>query len=89
MQQPFFHLKILTPKGLALETDAVHVRVPDERGSIGVLANHAALVTSSPGGMLTVHGTDNVEKSFRVGSGFFEVAHNQALLLTDACEALA
>ncbi len=86
---PYFHLKVLTPKGLALETDAVHARIPDGRGSIGVLANHAALVSSSPGGILSVRGTDNSEKSFRVGSGFFEVARNQALLVTDACEALS
>ena len=82
--QPTYKLQVLTPQGVAYEADVVHALVPAEDGFVGVLANHAAYVTSSPGGRFEVKERDGQEKKFRVGLGFFEVARNQALFLTQS-----
>lgn len=77
-----FQLKILTPQGAAFEGSAVHVRFPNDDGFVGVLANHAPYVTSSPGGPLELREPGGAQQTFKVGPGFFEIAHNQAVFLT-------
>lgn len=81
-----FHLKIITPQGIAYEDDVVHLRLPDERGFIGVLAHHAPLITSSPGGRVEIRLKDGQEKKFEIGPGFFEVVKNQATFLVEASQ---
>lgn len=77
-----YQLNIITPQGVAYSGDVVHTMIPAEDGFVGVLANHAPYVTSSPGGSLEVRESGGVEKKFKVGVGFFEVAHNKATFLT-------
>ena len=79
-----YKLKILTPQGVAYEGEAVHVLVPAEDGFVGVLANHAPYVACSSGGRLEIQEAAGGEKKFSIGPGFFEVAHNQATLLTQS-----
>lgn len=79
-----YHFQILTPQGKAYEADIVHAQVRADDGFVGVLANHAAFVTSCPGGRLEVREAGGNEKKFQTGPGFFEVAKNQAVLLTQS-----
>ena len=80
--QPSYHIQVVTPQGIAYDGEAVHTLIPAEDGFVGVLANHAPYVTSSPGGRFEIREKDGQEKKFRVGPGFFEVAKNQATFLT-------
>ena len=82
--QPSYDLTVLTPQGAALNVRVVHTQVPAEDGFVGVLANHAPYVTSSPGGRFEIREPDGTEKKFKVGPGFFEVAHNKAAFLTQS-----
>lgn len=84
MALPSYNLTVITPQGVAFEGEVTHSRVPVEQGTIGVLANHAPLVTSSSGGTLEIRDTSGVEKNFSVGNGFFEVNHNKATFLTQS-----
>ena len=84
MAQPFYELQVLTPQGIALTAKVVHSLVPGENGFVGVLANHAPYVTSSSGGRFEIREQDGTEKKFKVGPGFFEVAHNKAAFLTQS-----
>lgn len=84
MAQPVYQIQVLTPQGEALNTQVVHALVPAETGFIGVLANHAPYVTSSPGGRFEIRQPDGTERKFHVGPGFFEVAHNHASFLTQS-----
>ncbi len=77
-----YSIRILTPQGPAFEGEAVHALLPAEDGFVGVLANHAPYVASSPGGRLEIREPGGAEKKFTIGPGFFEVAHNQATFLT-------
>ena len=84
MPQPSYELQVLTPQGPALTARVVHTLVPAEDGSVGVLANHAPYVTSSPGGRFEIREDNGAEKKFKAGPGFFEVAHNKASFLTQS-----
>lgn len=82
---PVFKLKIITPQGLAYTGEVVHARIPTWNGSVGVLANHAPYVTYSSGGELRIREAGTVEERiFSVTEGFFEVARNEASLLTQS-----
>jgi len=81
---PFYQLKVVTPQGTVYAEEVRHARIPAENGSVGVLAHHAPFVTTSAGGALEVDEKSGKRQIFRVGSGFFTVAHNQAFLLTDS-----
>jgi F-type H+-transporting ATPase subunit epsilon len=84
---PCFRLQVITPAGLAYSGEVVHARVPAENGSVGILANHAPYVTSSSGGELRIREKGAVEeKIYTVAEGFFEVARNEASLLTQSLQ---
>jgi F-type H+-transporting ATPase subunit epsilon len=82
--EPSYTLQIISPKGTEYREEVVHTRLPDERGYVGVLANHAPLITSSPGGRVDVRLKNGETKNFRVGAGFFEVIRNQATFLVES-----
>ncbi len=84
--RPKFRIQIITPQGIAYKGDAVHSLIPSEDGYVGILANHAAYVTTVSGGTARVDETDDIHKEFKIGPGFFTVSENGAILLTRSCE---
>jgi F-type H+-transporting ATPase subunit epsilon len=78
-----FELAILTPERSVFEGRVEYVQVPGREGYLGVLADHAALITELAGGALTVRLPDGRETRWRVSGGFFEVADNRATVLAD------
>ena len=76
-------LRILTPEGVALSEEAISVIGPGERGYLGVLRNHAPLVTTLVPGKLTWQRTSGERKTVQLGAGFLEVVHNRLTVLTD------
>jgi F-type H+-transporting ATPase subunit epsilon len=79
-----FQLAILTPEKTVFDGAVEYVQVPGTEGYLGVLANHAALVTSLAEGTLTVRKSGGAEEQWKVSGGFFEVSHNRATVLADA-----
>ncbi len=82
-----YSLKIITPQGIVYEGMVIHAFLPTENGFAGVLAHHAPYLVSSKGGKLVVKESVGLEKNFQIGPGFFEVNHDQAVFLTQACQA--
>ena len=82
--RPFYRIQVITPQGTGYTGEVVHSLIPAEDGFVGVLANHAPYVTSSPGGRFEVQEKDGHLKRFEVGVGFFEVIQNQATFLTQS-----
>lgn len=82
MASPYYKIQVITPQGSQYRGEIVHALIPSENGFVGVLANHAPYITSSPGGRFEIRGRDGQEKKYKVGAGFFEVAHNRATFLT-------
>jgi F-type H+-transporting ATPase subunit epsilon len=63
------------------------VVVPGSEGYLGVLTDHAPLITAlMPGEIKVVEAEGEREYHFAVSGGFFEVAHNHATVLADAIE---
>ncbi|HTO89940.1 MAG TPA: ATP synthase F1 subunit epsilon [Candidatus Sulfotelmatobacter sp.] len=79
-----FQLAILTPERSVFDGAVEYVQVPGAEGYLGVLAHHAALVTSLGAGALTVRRPGGPEEQLRVSGGFFEVSNNRATVLADS-----
>ena len=78
-----FDLKVVTPDGVAFTGKTISVVAPGTLGYLGILKNHAPLVTSLEKGKLTYKdGTDSAH-TFQIEGGFLEVRNNRVLVLTD------
>ncbi|GIV15281.1 MAG: ATP synthase epsilon chain [Armatimonadota bacterium] len=81
-----FHLEIVTPDRALLSEEVVSIIAPGVEGYLGVLANHAPLVTELGVGILRIRYPDDAEENVAVSGGFMEVANNRVLVLADAAE---
>lgn len=81
-----FHLEIVTPDRALLSEEVVSIVAPGVEGYLGVLANHAPLVTELGVGILRIRYPDDTEENVAVSGGFMEVANNRVLVLADAAE---
>jgi len=81
-----FTLSIVTPEKTVYEQPVSSLVVPGTEGYLGVLSNHAPLITAlKPGKIEFVDDRDEAH-IMAVSGGFLEVSHNQATLLADAVE---
>lgn len=84
-----FKLKILTPLAEEFDDDVASLVVPGELGYLGVLANHAPLITSLGRGELKVTAAGGRVRRFQVDGGIMRVENNRAVVLTEAITDLA
>tara|TARA_B100000902_G_C27228171_1_gene873344 strand:- start:277 stop:510 length:234 start_codon:yes stop_codon:yes gene_type:complete len=73
-------VEILTPDVVLYEGDATYLGLPGSDGSLGILNNHAALVTTLREGEVVVK-NDNNEQVFAVKGGTVEVLNNHVTVL--------
>lgn len=80
-------LTVYTPEGPVVSVEVTHVLAPGKDGYLGILANHAPLVTSLDIGIVnfTDAATGN-EEVLAVANGFLEVSRNEVSILADAAE---
>ena len=76
-------LRVLTQAGPAIEDEAVSIIAPGEVGYLGILRNHAPLVTTLKPGTLTWRRPDGDQRAVRLGSGLLEVQRNHVTILTE------
>lgn len=81
-----YRFRILTPNEEALNEEVISIVAPGEAGYLGVLANHAPLITTLRAGDLKVRFHDNREREYRIGAGLLKVEDNDAVLLTESME---
>ena len=81
-----FQLTVLTPVRTLLDERVESVVAPGAEGYLGVLANHAPLITALIPGKLTARLEDGETRVFALSGGFFEVSANRAVILADAME---
>lgn len=77
-------LKVVTLEGVALEDEATSVVAPGEVGYLGVLYNHAPLVTTLQPGRLSWQSVSGQRRAVQVGEGLMEIARNRLTVLTDS-----
>lgn len=84
-----FDLKVVTPDGMAFQGKTISVIAPGTLGYLGILKNHAPLVTSLENGTLTYKDGSGNAHAFKIGGGFLEVRNNRVLVLTDKIAVVA
>ena len=77
-------LRVYTRERQLVDQDVREVTAPGVYGEIGVLPDHAALVTTLEPGVLSYKDTAGAVASVRVTGGFAEVRDNVMTVLADA-----
>jgi F-type H+-transporting ATPase subunit epsilon len=81
-----FKLSVVTPEKPVIDQDARSIIAPGSEGYLGILTDHAPLITALIPGKLSVTDTENREAVYALSGGFLEVSHNVASILADAIE---
>lgn len=76
------HLKVISPSGTLLETDAEIVSLPGENGPFTILEGHAPLIAALRQGEI-VYQRQGTEARMGIESGFAEVADDEVLVCVD------
>jgi F-type H+-transporting ATPase subunit epsilon len=79
-------LTIVTPEKIFYEDEVTSLIAPGSEGYLGVLTDHAPLITGLVPGKLTVKDENNQEVHFAISGGFMEVFKNQVTILADSVE---
>ena len=77
-------LRVLTQEGAVIEEAAASVIAPGEVGYLGMLRNHAPLVTTLKPGTLSWRKSNGTTRALRIGDGLLEIAKNRCTVLTSS-----
>jgi F-type H+-transporting ATPase subunit epsilon len=81
-----FEIEIATPERLLAREKAIRAQIPAADGYIGVLPDHAPLLSELGIGAMTYTTADNHLFSLAVRGGFLEINNNVVRVLTDFAE---
>ncbi|MGH7593584.1 MAG: ATP synthase F1 subunit epsilon [Gemmatimonadales bacterium] len=76
------HVTVISPEAAVFDGEADSVIAPAFDGELGILANHAPLMTVLGAGVLTVK-AGGVARRFRVQGGFLQVVKNSVRVLAE------
>lgn len=79
------NLEIVTPEKKVFDETVDAVTIPTTNGDIGVLPNHAPLISTLKPGILTISNRGASERLVIAG-GFVEVSANKVSILADTAE---
>jgi F-type H+-transporting ATPase subunit epsilon len=83
----FLHLSLVTPEKQVVSEDVDQVNVPGSEGDLGILLDHAPLITNLRPGPLSYQKGD-VTTSLIVSGGYLEVTDNRVIILAETAEFL-
>jgi F-type H+-transporting ATPase subunit epsilon len=81
-----FKLAVVTPERPVIDQEARSIIAPGSEGYLGILTDHAPLITALIPGKLSVTDQSNHETFYAISGGFLEVSHNVVTILADAIE---
>jgi F-type H+-transporting ATPase subunit epsilon len=81
-------LRVYTPEQQLVDAVVREVTAPGVWGEIGILPDHAALVTTLEAGVLSYKSTTGGAERFQIGGGVAEVRDNVVTVLADSGERL-
>ena len=79
-------LDVVTPEESIFSDHVSMVVAPGTEGVIGILPNHAPVLTGLREGELIVRQKDKEDVAFAIGGGFMDVQPNQVTILADVAE---
>jgi len=80
------HLRVLTPERQLADAEVREVTAPGALGEIGILPDHAALVTALEPGVLSYPDASGKVVRISIGGGFAEVRDNVVTVLAESGE---
>lgn len=81
-----YRLSIVTPEKIFYDKEIKSLVVPGTDGYLGVLTDHAPLITALKPGKIEFYESEDKLVVMAVSGGFLEVSGNKANLLVDAVE---
>ena len=81
-----FEIEIATPERLLAREQAIRAQIPAAEGYIGVLPDHAPLLSELGIGAMTYTTPDDHRFSLAVRGGFLEINNNVVRVLVDIAE---
>ena len=81
-----FDIEIATPERLLAREKAIRAQIPAKNGYIGVLPDHASLLSELGIGAMTYTTPDNHLFSLAIRGGFLEIHNNVVRVLSDIAE---
>lgn len=78
-----FKLSVVTHKKKEMEMEVEYLRVRASEGDMGILPNHAPLVTELGKGEMEIK-TGGTQKKFFVSGGFLEILNNHVTIIADS-----
>jgi len=81
-----FKLSIVAPERILFEDEVVSLVVPGGEGYLGILSNHAPLISTLKVGEIKFRDKNNKELWMATSGGFIEVSNNKATILADTAE---
>ena len=78
-----FSFELVSPEKLLVSGDAEIVTIPGTEGDMGVLANHAPVMTSLRPGMVGVKLADGKEDTYFVRGGFADITPSSVTVLAE------
>ncbi|MEN6372204.1 MAG: F0F1 ATP synthase subunit epsilon [Armatimonadota bacterium] len=82
-----FTLELVTPdRVVTSDNEVVSIVVPGAEGYLGIMADHAPLMTELVVGEITVRRADGKEMHIASTQGFLEVSGNKATILVNTAE---
>lgn len=78
------NVEIVTPDKKVFEGEAKHVQLPGKSGLLGILDNHAPIISSLAKGNVKVDGNDGQTHNFAINGGVVEVKANKVIVLAEA-----
>lgn len=78
-----FILEIVTPKGMIFSGDAKQAQLPGSEGELGILPNHASLVTLLDTGLIEVTDMSGNVERVAINWGYLKVSEEKVTVLAD------
>lgn len=78
-----FTFELVSPENLLLSGEAEMVTIPGTEGDMGILAKHAAVMTSLRPGLIGVKMADGTENDYFVRGGFADITPTSVTVLAE------
>ncbi|MBI1266055.1 MAG: ATP synthase F1 subunit epsilon [Cryomorphaceae bacterium] len=76
-------VEILSPEKSLFVGEADYVYLPGADGSLGILNNHAPMITTLKAGVVKIRVEKGSEQEFQVNGGTVEVLNNKVTILAE------
>jgi F-type H+-transporting ATPase subunit epsilon len=81
-----FKLSVVTPEKIVYEDQVTSIIAPGSEGYLGIMSNHAPIITALQPGKLSIKDSGGKEITIAVSSGFLENSNNETTILADSAE---